>query len=95
MILDYQIVNSPIWINECNHPKESYVGSVKDIIIRYSRMEVDVYVEGDNICIRFGNKPSEYYSPSIISLIQNYAYEPYTSSLNLLLRKGRFAWIAK
>lgn len=99
MIKNVDYWETPAWTDECNHGKEHYLGTVSNYGIG-GVYKVDVYVfpekhRGHNICIRFGNEPSEYYSPGSIDTLAmgiQAGMEVYKIALQLILFKGKFIW---
>jgi hypothetical protein len=98
-------ISGPVWVDGCNHPKEAYVGSFKSLHFKPELREAsyDLYVfdspSGQEVCIRYGNEPQEYYSPGpLVQFIQlasrwyEKAVRHYVDALEILKEKGVFSW---
>lgn len=88
----------PYWFNCCQHPTESFVGTViGDGRILHLGHPYDVYVWEDGVdegvCLRDGNECADYVSPMVGSLKEYYvpAYEAIKASLkhwDIIQKKG-------
>lgn len=89
---------TPVWNDECNHGIESYICSFENLYQSNKKLykeNLDLYVFGDNqVCIRFGNEPHEYYSPGHITNIFELAYldEKYRAVTKILKYFGKIIW---
>jgi hypothetical protein len=90
------LYTEPFWSNNCKHPKNSYVGSIKKC-----KLKLDVYVYTDksskNIeaCIRFGNRRHQYYSPGLLKYVlwsANAGDDIYEAAVYVLEYFGQIAW---
>jgi hypothetical protein len=104
-------VKGPHWADGCNHGSAEYVGTVAPIVrkritrpgrpisFQLEIMVLDVYVfdqpSGQSLCLRFGDEPSEYYSPGdLVSFIRSAGHmDEYEAALKLLLRSGQITWM--
>lgn len=90
----------------CQHKDEAYVGSfVHEEIVMGStipnRELLDVYIFdtpsfGAEVCIRYENEPSAYYSPGpltyFIQTAGRHNHQMYALALKLILEKGIIRW---
>lgn len=95
------IIPGPIWINHCNHPIDSYVGSFQQVetqeIVQY-----DLYLyrakyegRGQHVCIRFGDGPEEYWSPYDVLSVLSAKLPSYEGAAEVLKQLGTFEWKRK
>ena len=67
-LLDVRLYDVPFFTNHCKHSKKEYIGSVSTDI-QTDINKIDVYIFNNKtkdkleICIRFGENGSEYFSP--------------------------------
>lgn len=55
----------PLFADHCGHSRCSYVGRLSHDGVVY-----DLYIEGLNVCLRYGNEGREYVSYSLRDLVQ-------------------------
>ena len=96
--------DTPHYYDGCEHPKESYIGSIQWINEGHNEEWLDVYVYDDifvetAVCIRYGEEASEYYSVgSIINLIRfsgKGQMDRYDLALHLIRKKRLITAIAR
>ncbi len=86
--------------NRCGHLAEEYVGTISDVEkVNGEWMErfYDVYVFADKhfgheVCIRYGNEPSEYLSPGTIDMMVRSTREIYRKTMSLIEEQGFFVY---
>lgn len=101
-------IEGPIWNNDCNHAVTEYVASfevpwVVECVLQMRKYDLYAYdskFECNNnthLCIRYGNEPSEYYSPTTILSTARSAHldDIYAQALCLLAVKGNIIWKRK
>lgn len=98
-------IAGPVWKDECNHSPEDYVCSFEVLEqishrgepTRYGRFSYDLYVykltysnSNSHLCIRFGNKGNEYYSPTSIieTALSAHLMPVYSQALRLMQGMG-------
>lgn len=92
----------------CQHKDECYVGSFTHDELAMDSLpprteHLDVYIFdtpsfGAEVCIRYENEPSAYYSPGPLTQFIQAAgrnHEMYALALKLILEKGIIRWEAK
>lgn len=94
------------WEDSCQHGHDAYVGSFmhQDHDIEFAQ-KLDVYVFQDpnfgaEVCIRYGNAPSEYYSPGPLDgFIQTCSHmfegSLYGRALKMIRKEGKLRWERK
>jgi hypothetical protein len=92
-IFKKKMKNKAHWKNECNHKQDEYIGSIlceHDEI--GGKIWLDVYIFGadSQVCIRYGNEGSHYYSPGILlDFITRASIMPfYVYAFELMKAKG-------
>lgn len=94
-------IHGPFFINDCGH--NGYVGSFYLWKKGMQREYYDVYIfdvkpfaedERQEVCIRYGDEPSEYISPGSVTefISRKLCGEPHDSAIDLLKLKGKFVW---
>jgi hypothetical protein len=91
-------IDGPHWKNLCNHSASDYLMTIK--IPNYYKETLDIYIFenkesclGQQVCMRYGNEDSEYYSMgNIINIIEILDLK-YEVLLNILKSRGQFKWV--
>lgn len=103
-LLEIDLTHTPRFTNHCNHKKEEYIGTASYSYIRgkeCGREWIDVYVYedctmGQEICIRFGEEPENYYSVGrVVDFLRRSHNEnqPYAKALDILFYHGTFKYV--
>lgn len=100
LVLGIIYTDRPKWVDHCGHGPHTYVATFEsvyaDVNKKIVREELDLHVwHGNKICLRFGNEPSEYYSPGTVSNVLRSAHlmESYARVTQILLAMGRIVWV--
>ena len=89
-------IQTPVWNDECKHGRECYIGS-----FQLAERSFDVYVysspiSSQDVCIRYSDKPSEYYSPgTILDLLitgVRLKWHVYLMAFDLISKAGQIRW---
>lgn len=101
---DLFVTNTPHFNNGCNHSQHEYVGTIEFFTEEHEIKFIDVYVFkgvlGDEVCIRYGNKDPEYYSPTDLFTFLSVAcgnclIREYKEALTVLRAKGKLSFVRK
>jgi len=90
----YKQKDKPQFKDHCNHPDNSYIGSIQDVDGNW----LDIYVYKDatmketTVCIRFGDEGQEYYSPGNIVNVITSKFNPYFLAMCVINKKGRITY---
>jgi len=86
------------WENGCSHKEDEYIGSTSLPVFSDRFIEkIDVYIWGEKqeVCIRFGERPENYYS--LLSLKQLYVgshdSELYRKAIEVIEHFGKIKFI--
>lgn len=95
-------IPGPVWQDGCGHGKKYYVGSYEVIESRNHELVhdlIDLYVFsnpslGQEVCLRFGNEDSAYYSPGRVQnvIADSHICQVYGLCHKMLNEKGKFKW---
>jgi len=96
--------DTPEHTDHCDHPKGSYVGSIRHINSKHEDEWLDIYVyedgfgiDGTSVCIRFGSHGQQYLSPgSIKNVIQSAMRrrgDAYELALHVIEKHGKITFI--
>lgn len=88
----------------CNHGKDSFIGTIHVVeklpgSRKWSTTPYDIYLFPDrgfgvNVCMRYGNEPSEYISTTLEHLISAQELSlSYKQAWQLVKAKGKLSWI--
>jgi len=105
MLHEYGQIPGPLWTDACEHKPGSYVCSFKTIDMVNDQVRVthnDLYAYQHHsghtyLCIRYGNEPSSYLSPTSIIRTAESAHllGIYSQAVNLLNALGNVTWKRK
>ncbi|KKN09792.1 hypothetical protein LCGC14_1043000 [marine sediment metagenome] len=99
-------VEGPLFVDDCKHGKDCYVGTVEVVhrrgaeLARYDVYVFDDRILGPEVCLRFGDEGGEYVSPGRVAdfvktagchWAEGYQTE-YTAALELLMARGQIGW---
>lgn len=89
---------SPVWEDACGHGASYFIDSFS-YLENGEILQADLYIWNtpnnyQQVCIRYGNEPHEYYSPAPQSLITG-QLPIYRAALGVLVRQrhGQFQWV--
>jgi len=89
------------FINGCNHKDNEFIGTIhvyEGVLIGWKYYDVYVYedkYEGHNICLRYGNEPEEYLSPSTLIMALLSSREQYKVAAKLISERGYFKYVRR
>lgn len=93
------------WHDGCNHGINDYIGSVRVTELLNGQVQeskFDVYAfpdsfNGQHVCIRYGNRDNEYYSPGPIKTLISTTdrMTPYKAALHVIEEKGHIVFRKK
>ena len=93
---------TPEHIDQCDHPKGSFVGSIQHLNHEHKEEWLDVYVyedkiDGTSVCIRYGSEGSQYISPgSIFNVIQSGMQrrgDAYELAFHVIKKHGKITFV--
>lgn len=103
MLFSFSKSNTPKFVNGCSHKKSEYLGSVSYQEIDNVKKTVkecwlDIYIfnkKHQEVCIRYGNEASEYYSPGPLKnfILSVYNNDIYKLALEVIQEKGKIIFV--
>jgi len=93
------IYPGPVWENCCEHPSETYMGTIEEWHFKPIKAEfVDVYLHAGSLCIRRSDEPSDYMGvpdQTFLLLVGGSCTDLLRKVFDLLTGLGEFRWHRK